>query len=60
MKIKYIDEHGKILTFTEDYVPKIGEFITIDNITYEVSNKKTAIVALHTEVEVRLIEKIFE
>lgn len=60
MKIKYIDEHGKILTCTEDYNPRVGEPITIDNITYEVNNKKTEIVALHTEIEVHLIEKIYE
>ena len=60
MKIKYIDEKGNLLSSTEDYVPNIGEWITIDGIDYEVDNRKVNIVALHTEIDIYLVEKIHE
>ena len=57
MTIRYYDENEKLKSATEDYVPSIGEFITIDNIVYEVINKKIEIVALHTEIDVYLAER---
>lgn len=57
MNIRYYDESEKLVSSTEDYIPCIGEFITIDNIVYEVIDKKTEIVALHTEIEIHLAER---
>ena len=57
MNIRYYDECEKLISSTEDYVPSVGEFITIDDIVYEVINKKIEIVALHTEIDVYLAER---
>lgn len=57
MSIRYYDESEKLISSTEDYVPNVGEFITIDNVVYEVVDKKVEIVALHTEIEVHLAER---
>lgn len=56
MNVRYYDESEKLISSTEDYVPCIGEFVTIDDIVYEVVDKKIEIVALHTEIEIHLIE----
>ena len=58
MRINYIDEKGELLSSTEDYVPDVGEWINIDDISYEVEDKKVKIIALHTEIDVRLVERI--
>ena len=58
MRINYIDEKGELLSSTEDYVPDVGEWIDIDNVSYEVEDKKVKIIALHTEIDVRLVERI--
>lgn len=57
MKIKYIDEKGNLLLSTEDYVPNVDESINIDNIDYEISDRKINIIALHTEINIYLVEK---
>ena len=53
----YYDESEKLISSTEDYVPNVGEFITIDDVVYEVTDKKVEIVALHTEIEIHLAER---
>ena len=58
MRINYIDEKDELLSSTEDYVPDVGEWIDIDDISYEVEDKKVKIIALHTEIDVRLVERI--
>lgn len=58
MKVKYFNKEGNLLSCTEDYIPNINECVTIDDIIYEVENRKINIVALHTEVDVYLMEKI--
>lgn len=57
MSIRYYDESEKLISSTEDYVPNVGEFITIDDVVYEVTDKKVEIVALHTEIEIHLAER---
>lgn len=57
MTIRYYDEHEKLISSTEDYVPNVGEYITVDDVVYEVIDKNVEIVALHTEVDVRLAER---
>ena len=60
MNIRYYDDYNenkKLISSTEDYVPSIGEFITIDDVVYEVIDKKVEIVALHTEIEIHLAER---
>ena len=57
MNIRYYDESEKLVSSTEDYIPCVGEFITIDNVVYEVIDKKIEIVALHTEIEIHLAER---
>ena len=55
MKVKY-RHNEKLLTCTEDYIPSVGELIIIDNIIYEVIDRKIEIVALHTECNIYLKE----
>ena len=57
MSIRYYDESENLISSTEDYVPNVGEFITIDDVVYEVTDKKVEIVALHTEIEIHLAER---
>lgn len=57
MNIRYYDENKKLISATEDYIPMVGEFLAIDNVVYEVIDKKIEIVALHTEIEVYLAER---
>ena len=57
MNVRYYDENEKLISSTEDYIPCIGEFITIDNVVYEIIHKKIEIVALHTEIEIHLAER---
>ena len=57
MNIRYYDESEKLVSSTEDYIPCVGEFVTIDNVVYEVIDKKIEIVALHTEIEIHLAER---
>ena len=58
MRINYIDEKGELLSSTEDYVPNIGEWVNVYDIDYEVVDRKINIVALHTEIDIHLMEKI--
>ena len=58
MRINYINEKGELLSSTEDYVPDVGEWINIDDVSYEVEDKKVNIIALHTEIDIRLVERI--
>lgn len=57
MMIRYYDESEKLISSSEDYVPSIGESLTIDNVVYEVIDKNVEIVALHTEIDVHLAER---
>ena len=57
MTIRFYNESEKLISSTEDYIPSIGEFITIDDIVYEVIDKKVEIVALHSEIEIHLAER---
>ena len=57
MTVRYYDESEKLISSTEDYVPTVREFITIDDVVYEVTDKKVEIIALHTEIEIHLAER---
>ena len=57
MTVRYYDESEKLISSTEDYVPTVREFITIDDVVYEVTDKKVEIIVLHTEIEIHLAER---
>ena len=57
MIIRYYDEREKLISSTEDYVPNVGEYVTVDDVIYEVIDKSVEIVALHTEIDVYLAER---
>ncbi len=56
MKVHYY-KNENLFIVTDDYVPSVGEVIWIDDVSYEVVKIKTKLIALHTEVDVFIMEK---
>lgn len=52
MKISYFNEDYDLIAETTDFIPTIGEFVTIKDIDYKVVDKKIVIENSETKISV--------